>query len=686
MICNFSIKFISIFLWSAFLFPAEVMAGRSKGKSPADTDTSAVSRTAPKKEGTHYKELDIPFDELIRRFTEFPTPEQRPLKEIIEAAKVPLATWNSGKVSPTQKNQVRQASYDECLRMLDEYDQAQNLLYNIFAQVMQNRSEYVPILQKCAGLFDGIERLQNAIIRFVWDTIETTHPDDARPQGDLILDYFLHAAALVYSTAGGGLSGDDASRFNSKALNSFLMSMGDLSAEGFQDPVEIQREISLCKEIDFKGMSVLQTPEGLIHIFEDQIYDFKMRGYKGPVGLFKSPTPLGRLLKNLPEGRRHLSQFGFLTFLNFISGGTIRSAEDINLYTPWFLEGSKPVRKRYQFISPADSEREGFKDYLSMRKILCPTAVDSIQQIQDFFRQEEMALTVKGESVDVALKRAQPVWDDVMKAHHEYYQVIAMRADMSGDNFPKMRSEEVFRLFKEANFIATLMENFSGAQYVENFERLDGVRDKIVALVDEVGLAFPAPKEPEAGKGEARLPESFHFFEINENALSVTAESKERARMIEARSACKEAAKACKNHKKDKKKALSSKVEADFSGGEKAVDRDALKRAASSRKKIVTKFRKSLVGNEYYAEHQSRVDDILSVLQKTQSIHELDGNLTEDYGPGHNLEKLEGLNVWSVRVNEQYRVTFKVSVLDDGEQNNPLRVAELKLSKHYKGI
>lgn len=464
------------------------------------------------------------------------------------------------------------------------------------------------------------------------------------------------------------------------------MSMGDLSAEGFQDPVEIQRAIALCKEVDFKGMPVLQTPDGLTHIFEDQVYDFKKRGHKGRVGLFKYPTPLGRLLKKLPEGRRHISQFGFLTFLNFISGGTIRSAEEINRYTPWLLEGSKPVRKRYQFISPEDSEREGFKDYLSMRKVLCPTAVDSIQQIQDFFRQEKMVLAVKGESVDIALKRAQPVWDDVMKAHYEYYKVIAMRADMSGDNFPKMRSEEVFKLFKEANFIATLMENFSGAQYVENFERLDGVRDKIVALVDEVGLAFPAPMEPEAGKSEARLPESFHFFEINENALSVTAESKEKARMIEARTARKEAAKSSKNHKQDKKKAASSKGEAEPLDEERAIDREALKRAAGSRKKVISNFGKSLLGTEYYTEHQSRVDDILTVLKRTNSIHQLSENLTKSYGPGHNLEYLTDINFWSVRVNDQYRITFKVSILDDVEQNNPLRVTELKLSKHYKGI
>lgn len=521
MISNFSNKLISIFVLSAFLFPAEGMAGRSKGKSPAQAGDSAVWRSAPKKEGRHYRVLDEPVDELIKCFSEFPTPEQRPLTEIIEAAKVPLATWNSGQATRLQRNQIRQATYDECLRMLDEYDEAQNLLHNIFSQVIENRSEYVPILQKSTGLFESLERLQNAIIRFVWDTVETTHPDDARPQGDLIMDYFLHGAALVYSVAAQELPDESSALFHRKALNSFLMSMGDLSAEGFQDPVEIRRELALCKEVDFKGMTVLQTSDGLIHIFEDQVYDFKKRGHQGRVGLFKSPTPLGRLLKNLPEGRSHLSQFGFLTFLNFISGGTIRSADDINHYTAWFLEGSKPVRKRYQFISPADSEREGFKDYLFMREVLCPTAVASIQKIQDFFRQEKMALTVKGESVDMALKRAQPLWDDVMKAHYEYYKVIAMRADMSGDNFPKMRSEEVFKLFKEANFIATLMENFSGAQYVENFERLDGVRDKIVALVDEVGRAFPAPMEPKADKSEARLPESFHFFEINENASPV---------------------------------------------------------------------------------------------------------------------------------------------------------------------
>lgn len=162
---------------------------------------------------------------------------------------------------------------------------------------------------------------------------------------------------------------------------------------------------------------------------------------------------------------------------------------------------------------------------------------------------------------------------------------------------------------------------------------------------------------------------------------SAKAESRVQIRKHDLTSLRKTLLKAAKSHKAKKPQ------HADKAAASPASTRTKeLRTARQKRKEAVTKKLKVISG-EMTPELEPRVNDIRTALREANTWAELEQKLIEHVGAGHNLEWVKEFGVWSIRVNDTYRITFKILKKDNGEEYKaPLRITQVRFSKHYEGL
>lgn len=657
------------------------------------------SSTSGKEEATHpasakssqslYRVMDKPLPELLEEFSSIETPVVSSADALLAQQRLSIPQLVKGGVGKRKEDIIRQYMIAEYERVIDIYKEAQIYLQNIYNNMHSSDSQ--SIVREQNGFHQRIDLLKNGLLRFVYDTIWTTHARrSVGPKAALVLDSYLHHAASITSLCAEGLPPRQAQRYNKAAYDLFRVSMFDLNAECLRDPEGLKPHLVGCRPEVVNGMHVFKTTsahEPITKIFRDQVEEARHLRIPGKVAIIQGDTPIGHIMKRIPAKKHRKSSFGFLTLLN-LAGFPRAESKQIIRHVSEFLTivDGEGLRARYTFIIPCRDEVSAFRPILILLQELYPEIKEEINLILQYFRKENLVRKIKSKSKKLSLRDAPKVWEAIASAHRDYFLLVG-QVTMTPELHRTFQYPQVAKLFTRANELCAAMSNYTGSVYMVQYTELKTISLQLGEILQSINLALNPPKDDVSVAEKASVepfehsePQQEHYFYTPPIQGALNKEALNNARMAEAVRLRKAAAKLARNHRIDSRRARASASPQSASLVEKSQPYKLAKR--SRKQKTRPKAIQNLASVEALGSHKTRVDALVAKLRAADTFSDLRDMCVE----GDNLEFLEQFGCWSLRVNKSYRLVFWITKINGEDQMDPLRVGNLKFTKHYKGL